>query len=155
MKTKVKRLSKRSLAVFLGVLMLVTSIGIGSLITANAWDTSGKNKFYYRFNSTDSFSSATTNSDGYADFEVPNDCTIEYYIYADYGGSKIYKNKDNQTVPNGDDTNNYYAKNANDGGNFSKSIKAGRYYIKYEQFYDNGYTLEYKFVRKKQPYMVI
>lgn len=36
MKTKVKRLSKRSLAVFLGVLMLVTSIGIGSLITANA-----------------------------------------------------------------------------------------------------------------------
>ena len=37
MKTKVKRLSKRSLAVLLGVLMLVTSIGLGSLITANAY----------------------------------------------------------------------------------------------------------------------
>lgn len=37
MKTKVKRLSKRSLALMLGVLMLVTSIGLGSLITANAY----------------------------------------------------------------------------------------------------------------------
>jgi hypothetical protein len=36
MKTKVKRLSKRTLAMFLGVLMLITSLGIGSLITANA-----------------------------------------------------------------------------------------------------------------------
>lgn len=36
MKTKVKRMSKRTLAVFLGVVMLVTSIGFGTLITANA-----------------------------------------------------------------------------------------------------------------------
>ena len=36
MKTKVKRLSKRTLAMFLGVLMLITSIGVGSLISTNA-----------------------------------------------------------------------------------------------------------------------
>ena len=36
MKTKVKRMSKRTLAVFLGVLMLVSSIGMGSILTANA-----------------------------------------------------------------------------------------------------------------------
>lgn len=39
MKTKVKRLSKRTLAVFLGVLMLITSIGVGTLFTANAVST--------------------------------------------------------------------------------------------------------------------
>jgi hypothetical protein len=36
MKTKLRRISKRTLAMFLGVLMLITSLGIGSLITANA-----------------------------------------------------------------------------------------------------------------------
>ena len=36
MKTKVKRLSKRTLAMFLGVLMLITSIGVGSVITTGA-----------------------------------------------------------------------------------------------------------------------
>ena len=47
MKTKVKRISKRSLAMLIGVLMLVTSIGLGTLITASAttyyafYDTSG------------------------------------------------------------------------------------------------------------------
>lgn len=37
MKTKVKRMSKRTLAVFLGIMMLVTSIGLGSLIVANSY----------------------------------------------------------------------------------------------------------------------
>lgn len=47
MKTKIRQMSKRTLAVFLGLMMLVTSIGLGSLITANAttyyafYDTSG------------------------------------------------------------------------------------------------------------------
>ena len=36
MKTKVKRLSKRTLAVFLGVVMLITSLFIGSTISANS-----------------------------------------------------------------------------------------------------------------------
>lgn len=36
MKTKLRRISKRSLAVFLGVMILITSIGIGTLITAGA-----------------------------------------------------------------------------------------------------------------------
>lgn len=38
MKTKIRRVSKRTLAVFLGIMILFSSIGIGSLITANATD---------------------------------------------------------------------------------------------------------------------
>lgn len=41
MKTKVKRLSKRSLSMFLAVLMMVSVLGIGTLITANAADPTG------------------------------------------------------------------------------------------------------------------
>lgn len=50
MKTKVKRMSKRTLALLLGVLMLITSIGMGSLITANAvvnWYDYGGNNHHY------------------------------------------------------------------------------------------------------------
>ena len=36
MKTKLRRASKRTLALFLGVLMLITSVGVGTLFTANA-----------------------------------------------------------------------------------------------------------------------
>ena len=36
MKTKIRKMSKKSLAILLGVVMLITSIGLGSLITANA-----------------------------------------------------------------------------------------------------------------------
>ncbi|MBR2279896.1 MAG: hypothetical protein IJ903_03085 [Ruminococcus sp.] len=51
MKTKAKRLSKRSLAIFLGVLMLVTSLGIGSMITASAWyDLQTGARFYFNAN---------------------------------------------------------------------------------------------------------
>lgn len=41
MKTKVKRMSKRTLAMLLGVLMLVTSIGLGAMITVNAYTING------------------------------------------------------------------------------------------------------------------
>lgn len=37
MKTKVKRVSKRTLAMILGVLMLVSSIVVGTILTADAW----------------------------------------------------------------------------------------------------------------------
>ncbi len=65
MKTKVKRLSKRTLAVFLGVLMLITSIGVGSLITANAvvnwYDWGGNNHHYiYYDDSTANISAGGT-----------------------------------------------------------------------------------------------
>ena len=58
MKTKVKRLSKRSLAVFLGVLMLVTSIGLGSMITANAAFSIGGSSVKLYFLDTSSWGSA-------------------------------------------------------------------------------------------------
>ena len=47
MKTKVKRLSKRTLAVFLGVLMLLTSLGIGTMIVANANGVQGGHRIYF------------------------------------------------------------------------------------------------------------
>ncbi|MCH5304662.1 MAG: hypothetical protein J1E41_07340, partial [Ruminococcus sp.] len=38
MKTNLRRVSKRTLALFLGILMLITSIGVGTMITAGAAD---------------------------------------------------------------------------------------------------------------------
>ncbi|MEE3427898.1 MAG: hypothetical protein VZQ55_02820 [Ruminococcus sp.] len=51
MKTKVKRLSKRTLAMFLGVLMLITSLCVGTMITANASNTSdGTARLFFKMN---------------------------------------------------------------------------------------------------------
>lgn len=46
MKTKVKRMSKRTLALFLGIMMLVTSISLGTILTANA------TTYYLHYNNT-------------------------------------------------------------------------------------------------------
>lgn len=59
MKTKVKRMSKRTLAVFLGVVMLITSIGFGTLITANAYTSF---TIYYTTSSSGTWSSASSTS---------------------------------------------------------------------------------------------
>ena len=45
MKTKVKRLSKRTLAIILGVLMLSTCLIVGNIPIANAWSTDGSGIF--------------------------------------------------------------------------------------------------------------
>lgn len=65
MKTKFIRLSKRSLAVFLGVLMLVTSIGLGSVITTSATDIGSTSFYYAGSNNSWTLTAMTKHKSGY------------------------------------------------------------------------------------------
>ena len=78
MKTKVKRVSKRSLAVLLGVIMLLTSLFVGSIETVNAWNSS-TDRLHIRIGST--WYNKYFNSSGVTTFTVDNDnTTIEFEL---------------------------------------------------------------------------
>lgn len=92
MKTKVKRVSKKSLAIFLGILMLVTSIGFGSLITANAYTSL---TFYYKLGSgswTNQSVNLTSNS-GSLNLSLTSSATMYSVIKTDnnewYGNQSL------------------------------------------------------------------
>ncbi len=110
MKTKVKRLSKRTLAVFLGVMMLITSIGIGSLITVNSatsyylwWSTNGSG--YSSFSSTNR--TTMTESNGVYKGSFSHSGTGNFYFTINTNstttssGNIVTKNFADLTVTNG------------------------------------------------------
>lgn len=83
MKTKVRRLSKRTLSIFLSVIMLVTAIGLGSTISATAWSFSGTSYMY--------FDNSTTNwSDSSIMLLIGKDSYTSVYTMTKISNTKMY-----------------------------------------------------------------
>ncbi len=109
MKTKIKRMSKRSLAVFLGVVMLLTSVGFGSLLTTDA---AGAATDYY-WNYQKDMPSGNYSAGNHQALTQSSKATNMYYyiatldtsstygMYMTYGG---YNQNDKHYKPNSDFT---------------------------------------------------
>lgn len=139
MKTKVKRLSKRSLAVVLTLLMMVSMLYVGT-ISADAW-TESQCYIHLQIGSgswTDYYM-----SNGKIYFYVSSKQTCKWDLVAE---NTWYKRNGSDTIPNGGSSStNYYAKTS--GSDFSASLSAGLYCVTYSNRYDNNATLEYQFYR--------
>ena len=146
MKTKVRRISKRTLAMVLGILMLATCLVVGDMSIANAWSTGDNGRVHISFDNGSNWEDKYINSSGYADFEISQDCSNVKFKCVAEGTWYGYKAG---SPSNGDGAYNtpYYASSS--GGDISISLKAGKYVIKYVTRYDNNATLEFNLYRKK------
>lgn len=100
MKAKVKRMSKKSLALFLGVVMLLTSLGIGSMISASAYGFAGNNRIYFINNrAKTSMWMAVANSNWTKMDRISNTGVYTKYITNSWtGDGAIYFSGDNDTI---------------------------------------------------------
>ncbi len=135
MKTKVKRLSKRTLAIILGVLMLSTCLIVGNIPIANAWSTSGSGiamstKIYTSSGEKSAWTVSGTNSSWYTDFDIFTGGDYEYQII----GDKWFGAVNGWNTPAFSDSNAYnYGYNAhNNNGNknnITANFPAGQYVL--------------------------
>ncbi len=120
MKTKVKRMSKRTLALLLGVLMLVTSIGVGSIITVYA-DT-----YYLWYGTNNSISNSSAYSCAGAMTSIGNNQYKASFTNSEYGNFAVFVNTSNSSKTSGLDTN-ISKDNTTSDGNFNDPFNQGFY----------------------------
>ncbi|MBK6087128.1 pullulanase X25 domain-containing protein [Ruminococcus difficilis] len=126
------------------------------LASTGDWDTLGKNSIYMKGPGESSFSMyAKTDSSGKMTFTLNSSGYYEWYLQADYGGSKTFRLKGGDAQPSGamGDTTNYYAKlstgqGGTGGENYYIYFSAGEYTIQYNGNWDSGKQIEYTFTRK-------
>ena len=91
MKTKISRISRRAVSMVLAVLMMVSILGVGSLITANAWAAAYSSKDYYNVYMQIADQTSGTWSSDYHEFAFNSSGICMIYMLNDYGYEFVIK----------------------------------------------------------------